>query len=55
MEVIKYVSNLCKMLSICFYKDCGIQSSDRSLVAETNHGFWILSYTDAVLGVEADY
>jgi len=46
---------VCKMLSICFYRDCGIRSFDRPLVAGRSYGPWILSYTDAVLGVGADY
>jgi len=45
----------CKMLSICFYRDCGIRSSDRPLVAERSYGPWFLNYTVAVLGVGAGY
>ena len=43
------------MLSIIFYKDCGIRSSNCPLVAGRSYGPWILNYTDAVLGVGADY
>jgi len=43
------------MLSICLYRDCGIRSCDRPLMAGRSYGPWILNYTDAVLGVGADY
>ena len=46
---------VCKMLSICLCRDCGIRSCDRPLVAGRSYGPWILNYTDAVLGVGADY
>jgi len=46
---------VCKLLSICFCEDCGIPSSDRLLVAGRSCGAWILDYTDAVLGMGADF